>query len=664
MNTYKTPGVFIEEIPKFPPSIAPVETAIPAFIGYTEKADQVAPGDLLNVPTKIGSIAEYESLFGFGATPTVSNVTLDDDNNFQSASINNVFYMYDSLRLFYANGGGDCYIVSTGVYGSAGKIAGDFTDPGKGVHALQKVDEPTILTFPDNSLLTTGTDFYNVYQAALAQCEELMDRVGLFHLKEDDPHGTDFRSGVGINNLKYGAAYSPWLVVNFPQNFQYRTFKDNIFIGATKFDLADLTDDTDIKTLVSNYEQVITDVDKIGTASNTLATPQSTLREKFTALKGTYVADKTIGNFEPLVNFLFDVAREVDVLVGAGSDAVENTELKTSLQNLISSTLVPVYTTLIGHDRELNAELTPADTYTTQFDNGGTAPSATEWGDIFAAATAPDPSEVIPDTATNNPERMDSVLPLLDPLFDSINRAWLGNTDPEATHLSGVIGAAQTLEIQKHEGLAASFPLYQTILTGLQNTNTTVPPSGPVAGLYAFVDRTRGVWKAPANVSINNIIGPKDTFTASELDNLNVDANSGKSINAIRSFTGKGTLVFGARTLAGNDNEWRYVSVRRFFNFVEESTKKATEQFVFEPNDANTWVRIQAMIENFLTVLWRQGALQGVKPEHAFYVAVGLGKTMTPQDILEGRMIVEIGMAVVRPAEFIILRFSHKMPES
>jgi hypothetical protein len=97
---------------------------------------------------------------------------------------------------------------------------------------------------------------------------------------------------------------------------------------------------------------------------------------------------------------------------------------------------------------------------------------------------------------------------------------------------------------------------------------------------------------------------------------------------------------------------------------VEESVKKATEQFVFEPNDANTWVKVQAMIENFLHIIWRQGALQGAKPEHAFYVAVGLGKTMNPIDILEGRMIIEIGMAAVRPAEFIIIRFSHKMAES
>lgn len=135
-------------------------------------------------------------------------------------------------------------------------------------------------------------------------------------------------------------------------------------------------------------------------------------------------------------------------------------------------------------------------------------------------------------------------------------------------------------------------------------------------------------------------------------------------MNAIRDLTGRGTLVWGARTLAGNDNEWRYISVRRFFNFVEESVKKSTMQFVFEPNDENTWVKVRGMIENFLTLQWRQGALQGAKPEQAFYVRVGLGTTMTGVDILEGRMIVEIGMAAVRPAEFIILRFSHKMAEA
>jgi len=323
------------------------------------------------------------------------------------------------------------------------------------------------------------------------------------------------------------------------------------------------------------------------------------------------------------------------------------------LKGLITSTLVGTFTTLISYDKELSSLAG----YTTRYTQS-TVPSAAEWvvaaKSIFTSVSGDPPAASSVMSGTSIADKLDSVLPLLRTLFDQINNAWL----------AGVVGVAQALETQKHQGLSESFPLYKTILTGIQNTNTTVPPSGAVAGIYAYVDRTRGVWKAPANVSISGVIGPKDTFTASQLDALNVDPNSGKSINAIRTFTGKGTLVYGARTLAGNDNEWRYISVRRFFNFVEESTKKATEQFVFEPNDANTWVKVQAMIENFLTTLWRQGALQGIKPEHAFYVAVGLGKTMTPLDILEGRMIIEIGMAVVRPAEFIILRFSHKMPES
>ena len=148
------------------------------------------------------------------------------------------------------------------------------------------------------------------------------------------------------------------------------------------------------------------------------------------------------------------------------------------------------------------------------------------------------------------------------------------------------------------------------------------------------------------------------------LDDVDVDVNTGKSINAIRAFSGRGNLIWGARTLAGNDNEWRYVPVRRFFNMVEESVKKSTSWAVFEPNTAPLWIKVKSMIENYLIKKWREGALAGATPEEAFFVKIGLGETMTAQDILEGRMIVEIGMAAVRPAEFIILKFSHKMQES
>jgi uncharacterized protein len=187
-----------------------------------------------------------------------------------------------------------------------------------------------------------------------------------------------------------------------------------------------------------------------------------------------------------------------------------------------------------------------------------------------------------------------------------------------------------------------------------------LPASSAVVGKYAVVDNTRGVWKSPANIGIDYAIGPEKTITHREQENLNVDTVGGKSINVIRSFPGRGpAVIWGARTLAGNDNEWRYISVRRYFNMVEESTKNATKQFVFEPNDRNTWIRVKSMIENYLSQQWKAGALMGTTTQEAFFVKVGLGETMNMLDIVEGRMIVEIGLAVVRPAEFIILRFMH-----
>lgn len=234
-----------------------------------------------------------------------------------------------------------------------------------------------------------------------------------------------------------------------------------------------------------------------------------------------------------------------------------------------------------------------------------------------------------------------------------------GNGDGNVTivHTGGDDSLNGTLAELKSKNNA----LYFRARSAIRNIPLEMPPSPAIVGIYARVDSSRGVWKAPANAGVNAISGPVKLISHKEQERLNVDVEAGKSINAIRTFPGRGNLVWGARTLAGNDNEWRYVPVRRFFNMVEESTKNATAQFVFEPNDRNTWTRVRSMIENFLTMQWRSGALMGTTTEEAYYVRIGLGETMTELDIWEGRMIIEIGMAVVRPAEFIILQFSHKM---
>jgi len=205
---------------------------------------------------------------------------------------------------------------------------------------------------------------------------------------------------------------------------------------------------------------------------------------------------------------------------------------------------------------------------------------------------------------------------------------------------------------------------YNQVKDALTRQRVTLPPSAAIAGIYARVDRDRGVWKAPANVSVMAVVSADKKMTDADQEGLNVDPTAGKSINAIRDFTGKGTLVWGARTLAGNDNEWRYVPVRRLFISIEENTRKASAFAVFEPNDATTWLKVRGMIESYLFSMWERGALAGATPDAAYYVHVGLGTTMTAQDVLEGRLIVEIGIAAVRPAEFIVLRFMHKLQQA
>ncbi len=448
MPSYRTPAVYVEEISTLPPSVAEVSTAIPAFIGYTERGSGVA---------RINTLLEFEQRFGGPSRSKFTVTTRPEDPGKPAgprviASISRdeatAFGLYYSISLFFKNGGGTCYISSVGNYGATPEAA-HFE---AGLAALEKEDEPTLLVLSDATLLDQAA-YGPLCAAALAQCKKLGDRFAIFDVKDGDADA--FRSGVGNNNLMYGAAYHPYVLTTI--NYQYA---------------------------------------------------------------------------------------EADVAITTGAE------------------------------------------------DGATTLAAIKSGDK-------------PETA-----------------------------------------------------------LYNAVRTALAGERVTLPSSAAVAGVYAQTDRDRGVWKAPANVSLAAVIGPVAKITNEEQENLNVDATAGKSINAVRAFTGKGTLVWGARTLAGNDNEWRYVPVRRLFITIEESCQKATSFAVFEPNDATTWLKVKGMIESYLYGLWEKGALAGGKPESAYFVNVGLGKTMTAQDVLEGRMNVEIGVAAVRPAEFIVLRFSHKLQEA
>ena len=183
--------------------------------------------------------------------------------------------------------------------------------------------------------------------------------------------------------------------------------------------------------------------------------------------------------------------------------------------------------------------------------------------------------------------------------------------------------------------------------------DVVIAPSGHMAGIYARVDVERGVHKAPANEVIRGISKIADDVCKREQDMLNP-----KGINALRFFPGRGNRVWGARTLS-SDASWKYINVRRLFIFVEESIDEGTQWVVFEPNDEPLWARVRQTIENFLTTVWRSGALEGAKPNEAFFVKCDR-TTMTQDDIDNGRLICHIGIAPVKPAEFVIFRIQQK----
>ncbi|MBK9359055.1 MAG: phage tail sheath subtilisin-like domain-containing protein [Bacteroidales bacterium] len=663
-TSYKTPGVYVEEIPKFPPSIAPVETAIPAFVGYTEKA--VRNGEtLLKKPTRIESLAEYEELFGGPPSQNVE-VFLNGDNAFVRSQAESMLYLFDSLRMFYANGGGKCYIVSVGAYPSApsGILAADIES---GLLELEKEDEPTIILMPEAVSVSGGP--YSLQQKALTQSAKLMDRVTLCDLEKAtdatafNSKVTDFRNGVGINDLKYGAAYGPWINANLPRQLRRKNLILKRDGTNAAIQLESLTTDAAILKLLSDVVLAegggaaldVSETTISGAPGKTLGDALQSALDAYRLTDGTTSAANlgvALQGFTNLTLAILKAVQDINTTVypvdtqfkikEAITKYLENPSLKNSMKKLAANHLFIAQAPAIVLINTASANWNPS-AVLLGYADGAALLADVALGDVAADYVG----------ATTNKLRADVAR----------NAAYAACGDAIAI-FRHVEKSTDEFERSLNNALVVSFGKFKELTTKGAEALNLLPPGGAIAGIYAKTDNERGVWKAPANVSLSSVIGPAVKISHEQQAEYNVDVNSGKSVNIIRSFTGKGTLVWGARTLAGNDNEWRYVNVRRFFNFVEESVKKATEQFVFEPNDANTWVKVQAMIENFLTTLWRQGALQGIKPEHAFYVAVGLGKTMTALDILEGRMIIEIGMAAVRPAEFIILRFSHKMAES
>lgn len=500
MERLKTPGVYIKEVDAFPNSVVQVPTAVPVFIGYTEKAHNS------NSLVQVDSMNSFETWFGNGPTPAfdiapapVANAMVSIQGKFYNIENKaQQYYLYNSMRLFYANGGGPCYVISIGSYSDAVSLEA-FTNA---LTILKGTNQGTMLVYPD-ALLLSEPDYYTWVNATLDHCRNTQNKVSLMDVYNGNATidytgpgsanmGIDnLRNQTGAVGLSYGAAYFPWVNAS---------------------------------------------VVRTGEVS--------------------------------LLNF------NIDQLTDALS-AIPSPELSTAL--------------------------------------AGAATAAKK----YASASTPQ-------------ERQQ---------------------------------ALQAVTTANNALLSASRDYAQLLTTALAWCNT-LPVTPAIAGIYSMVDNNRGVFKAPANIALENVLSPCSRVNEISQGYMLTDAASGKSINAIRAFVGNGVLVWGARTLDGNSQDWRYVNVRRTMIMLEQSIKAAAQAYVFEPNVATTWSSVSAMINTFLTDQWKQGALVGATPAAAFSVAVGLGTTMTSEDILNGIMRISVEVAITHPAEFIVITFEQQMAQS
>ena len=525
-STYSTPGVYINEVNGFANSVVPVATAVPAFIGYTPKAEYNGKS-YYNKPQKITSFMEFQAFFMLDNpappadaarqyspeyylvaqkdTPTSGDCLII---NSQPYSIlpdpNTLYYLYNSVRLFYQNGGGDAYIVAVGAYGPPSKkpMADpaanpvnpnvQLTDLQKGLALLANEQEPTMYICPEATLLSVA-DNGTLMQSMLLQAGEMGTTLCLFDIiggANPDPilYTQDiqtFRNSTGNTSLQYGASYYP-------------------FIGTTLMQTGDID-----------------------------------------------------------------------------------------------------FTNLFGGDTQ---QLAP----------------------LLNPPSAPNPAVA-------------SILKMIQ------------NPPADGSGMSNS---------QLQAALLIASPVYSQIVQYVLADANILPPSGAIAGVYTVNDNANGVWSAPANMGIVGAASLPIRLSDSQQENLNIDAVSGKSVNAIRFFNGQGILIWGARTLDGNSQDWRYVPVRRTMTFLEQSVKLVAREYVFQPNTANTWSAVKSMITSFLRSVWAQGGLQGASPADAFQVNVGLGSTMTVDDLLNGCMRVSVLVATVRPAEFLVITFQQEQATS
>jgi phage tail sheath protein FI len=626
-KVYATPGVYIQEKDAFPSSVVAVPTAVPAFIGYTEKAMR-GTKSLTNVPTRITSMAEYLELFG-GAPETKFELS---DPAAAAAAVKKIA---DQAKKDADKAEKEATTKKTAADTAEKEAKTKRTDadaarkkadntPDTPAADKKKAEDAAVKA--EKEADTAEADFEKAkadYDTAKAASDDAKQK----HIAAQVAH--DKAKEASDAGAKYVLEVDPKTRFNMFQAM--RLFYSNgggpcyiVSVGGYDYtkgvEAKALNDEgtlSGLPTLLKEHEPTLV---VIPDAVLLKATACYSLQKQMIAhcqkmMNRFAILDVYQGDLPPGGNAKVISAFREGVNLGGKSMQwaaayypwLETTTIQDSEIDFTAISNLPELVTRL---KEENAALLP---------------SPTQKG-----------------VADDNKERREAIDAEIDKL-------------PNTTDSEGISVLSNTL-------LAVS-PMFKDILKDISKAMNLMAPSAGIAGVYSKVDNDYGVQKAPANVGMMNVVKPAVNLTNVQQEDLNLPLN-GLAVNAIRSFVGKGLLVWGARTLDGNSQDWRYINVRRAMIFLEQSIKNAAEAYVFEPNDANTWASIKSMIINFLTVQWRAGLLVGATQDDAFRVDVGLGVTMTPTDILDGVMNITVKVAISRPAEFIVITFQQQMQKS
>ena len=617
----KTPGVYVVEKNAFPNSVVEAATAVPAFIGYTESAKN-GNKSLSNTPWRISSLAEYEQYFG-GAPKPKFKLEQNDD------STSDISVDKDTVKITLTF------------------IQGKLTLVRKTVSDLEKI----------TAQAEKDKDSGKNYDTLIADSKE--------KVTESVKSLTDY-------------------LLDFQGNISTIFGDENPIVASLKDDVLSLLDGKEVETteaIMEVYKALSELMLNIDSTSVPVKRYDLTREDNynlyyhlrfFFANGGGACYIVSVGNYEQEiekdklekgVSYLLKEQEPTMVLVPEAvylNDAQECYDIQTAVLKHCGGDMknrVAIFDIYNG-DRDRNHE--DGDVVTNFREAIGT-----EFLDFGAVYYPWLNTSIVSENEIsfkNLLESWDNLKPLIS-VHSLYLKTYISDLEKVVTAIKNKKQTDLNEVITLHKIFSKQSAKYASIIKEMLQQLNLLPPASAMAGIYTLVDSTKEVWKAPANIGLSNVISPTINISHVNQEDLNVPLN-GKAVNAIRYFVGDGIKVWGARTLDGNSLDWRYVNVRRTMIMLEESIKNATKAFVFDPNTANTWVSVRSMVNNFLNGIWKRGGLAGSTPDDAFSVHVGLGETMTPEDILEGIMRITVLVAIVRPAEFIEITFQQQMQKS